>query len=171
MAYFTYKFPTATGAVAQNYRTAWSINPTQDMVKQEGRFKETYTWNYNKPMLFTFKKLKWVSNLNPERVNSNSLINLQYCKAITTHPTTHPFFDADNHFNHENEESYEEKEDYEIDNYSNTQEDRDATLVGAVALPDVNDQNVTIFFGRIVLVAPASYRFNVEILYDTYFYR
>lgn len=172
-AYFTYKFPTFAGNQAQ-VNNAYSYFPSINNTRLEGKYKELYSWNYSKPMLFTFRKLKWVSSETNDRINANSLINLQYVRRVSDAPNiifgnNIPFriaeenndLEIENENENENENDMEENEEDRGFNVNNTNID----------LPSVEDAYSNINFGRLVLFLNNRYKFNVEVLYDAYFYR
>ena len=171
-AYFTYKFPTFAGN--QGVQSAYSYSPTINNARLEGRYKELYSWNYSKPMLFTFRKLKWISSETNDRVNANSLINLQYVRRVSQAPGNIyggniPFQLAEE--NNELEFENENENDNE-NNIEENEEDRGIPVDNTnIDLPSVEDAYSNINFGRLILFLNKRYKFNVEVLYDAYFYR
>lgn len=172
-AYFTYKFPTFAGELAQA-QIAYSYFPTINNTRLEGKYKELYSWNYSKPMLFTFRKLKWVSSETNDRVNANSLINLQYVRRVSNAPTNildiTPILRGEEE--HSDLEFENENENNNENNMEENEEDRGVNLTDTnIDLPSVEDAYSNINFGRLILFLNNRYKFNVEVLYDAYFYR
>lgn len=171
--YYTLKNPVCVGQEEDEAASAqYSVNPAVDRINIEGNCKTLFSFPSNKPITLVLNSLKFRTNALGPIVSANKLIDIQNLSATSnTGNKMYVPFKYDYTY-YTNPRFCDEENEENICEFNNS---NDEEFVGAsangVSIPSVNEQEFTLFFGRIVLRAQNNYQFSIEVIYDCDFYR
>ena len=174
-AYFTYRYPMLSpNDINATIENMYGTNPNIDRIIKEGQLKNTYSWPSNKSMTISINKLMYRVNTDPYRIYPNAPFDLQFLGSLCNKSTgiydPFQFKEEKDYVNHkmEKDNSFEE-----IENQSEDYNQLGAVYNGGIygedhqiSVPDLQQVDYNLFFGRLVIVSPKQLRFTAEICYD-----
>ena len=181
-AYFTYRYPMlAPDDIQTTIEDMYGTNPKIDRIIKEGQLKNTYSWPSNKSMTISINKLMYRVNSDPYRIYPNAPFDIQFLGSLCNKNIgiydPFQFKEKDDYAVFQNRmgenESVSSESDDDDDNDHNdfTAYYPDPKLHHDISVPDLQQADYNIFFGRLVIVSPKQLRFTAEICYDCVLFR